>query len=138
MSECETFQIELKLPLTTVVSYKNENVSLKWELPTLLPLSLKKEEYWREDGYKLAALIFMKNSQFYRTLRYLSPSDTQTQLSWCAFRYRYSFFDRNCSSLYYNLKKTLNHTSSVFFDDFSTTTSKYLPKFWVRWRFWLS
>ena len=32
--------------------YKTENVSLKWELPALHPPSLKKEEYWSEDGCK--------------------------------------------------------------------------------------
>ena len=31
---------------TTVVAYKKENISLKWELPALLPLSFKREEYW--------------------------------------------------------------------------------------------
>ena len=34
----------------------------------MLSLSFKKEEQWREGGCKLAALILMKNSHFYRTL----------------------------------------------------------------------
>ena len=35
-------------------------------------------------------------------------------------------------------KKYFNAASVFFFDDFSAISSKYLPKFWVRGRFWLN
>ena len=43
-----------------MVSCKSEKYLSKWELLVLLPLSSKKEKYWREDGCKQTALIFMK------------------------------------------------------------------------------
>ena len=57
--------------LDTVVSYQNESFSSKWELPLLPPSSL---ELWRKERAGKAALILMKNSQFDRTLRYMTSS----------------------------------------------------------------
>ena len=63
------FQTEHFTRKVTVVSYQNESFSSKWELPFLPPSSL---ELWRKERARKAALILMKNSQFDRTLRYVT------------------------------------------------------------------
>ena len=66
-----------KYVMYTVVSYQNESFSSKWELPFLPPSSL---ELWRKERARKAALILMKNSQFDRTLRYVTSHCSEFQL----------------------------------------------------------
>ena len=54
----------------TVVSYKSEIFSLKWQLPTCSHPHSSTPLFWRKEGAKQAVLISMKNSHFNRTPLY--------------------------------------------------------------------
>ena len=54
--------------MLTVGSYKSDNFSLKWELPTCSHPPSSNPLFWRKEGAKQAALLLMKNSHFNRTL----------------------------------------------------------------------
>ena len=56
--------------IDAVASYRIENFSCKWELPTCThPPSIAPLLWWKERG-KIEALISIKHFHFYRTLRY--------------------------------------------------------------------
>ena len=51
--------------------------NLSNRLLALLPPYSKNEEKWRKHGSKQTTLILMKNSHFYRTLRYVCSTTVQ-------------------------------------------------------------